>query len=212
MQALDELLSHSAARHSHLCPRQVLGVRMAQAGTRFLGLEIPRKDKNLLVIAETDGCFLDGLEVAAGVSPGRRTLRIEDYGKIAATFVDVRTGEAIRLAPRPDLRVRARDYAPEESRHYFAQLIGYQTMPDEELFSLTPVVLSVPVTDLISRPGVRTNCAACGEEIINEREVMVDGQAYCVSCAHGGYYATTIALPLPLPQMAYAYAWHDQDT
>ena len=197
MQALDELLNHSAARHSHLCPRQVLGVRMAQAGARALGLEIPRKDKSLLVIAETDGCFLDGLEVAAGVSPGRRTLRIEDYGKIAATFVDVRTGEAIRLAPRPDVRVRARDYAPEESRHYFAQLIGYQTMPDEELFSLTPVVLSVPVTDLISRPGVRTNCAACGEEIINEREVMVGGLAYCRSCAgHSYYQMTASAMPI----------------
>ena len=74
---------------------------MALTGAQALGLDIPRKDKNLLVIAETDGCFLDGLEVAAGVSPGRRTLRIEDYGKIAATFVDVKTAEAIRLAPRP---------------------------------------------------------------------------------------------------------------
>ena len=176
-----------------------------------MGLEIPRKDKNLLVIAETDGCFLDGLEVAAGVSPGRRTLRIEDYGKIAATFVDVRTGEAIRLAPRPDVRARALDYAPEESRHYFAQLVGYQVMPEEELFSHDARrAEQSPWTDLISRAGVRTNCVACGEEIINEREVMVGGQAYCVSCAHGGYYATTVVLPLP--QMAYAYAWHDRNT
>jgi formylmethanofuran dehydrogenase subunit E len=197
MQDLTSLLAQSSARHSHLCPRQVLGVRIAQAGARALGLEIPREDKNLLVIAETDGCFLDGLEVAAGVSPGRRTLRIEDYGKIAATFVDVRTGEAIRLAPRPDVRVRALDYAPEESRHYFAQLIGYQTMPDEELFSLTPVVLSVPVTDLISRPGVRTNCVACGEEIINEREIIVDGVAYCRSCLGQRYYqVATLAIPI----------------
>jgi formylmethanofuran dehydrogenase subunit E len=197
MQALAELLSHSAARHSHLCPRQVLGVRIAQAGAQALGLEIPRKDKNLLVIAETDGCFLDGLEVAAGVSPGRRTLRIEDYGKIAATFVDVRTGEAVRLAPRPDVRVRARDYAPAESRHYFAQLIGYQVMPVGELFLQTPVVLNIPVTDLISRAGVRANCTACGEEIINEREVLVDGLAYCRSCAGRSYYqVASTAIPM----------------
>ena len=174
MQALDELLSLSASRHSHLCPRQVLGVRMAVTGAQTLGLDIPRKDKNLLVIAETDGCFLDGLEVAAGVSPGRRTLRIEDYGKIAATFVDVKTGDAIRLAPRLDVRLRALDYAPHEKRHYFAQLAGYQVMPEEELFSMTLVVLSTSVEELVSRAGVRTNCAACGEEIINEREVMVD--------------------------------------
>ncbi len=201
MQALDELLKHSASRHSHLCPRQVLGVRMALTGAQALGLDLPRKDKNLLVIAETDGCFLDGLEVAAGVSPGRRTLRIEDYGKIAATFVDVKTAEAIRLAPRLDVRARALAYAPNESRHYFAQLAGYQVMPEEELFSMTPVVLSRSVEGLISRPGVRTNCVACGEEIINEREVMIGGQVHCVSCAHGGYCASTILLPLP--QMAY---------
>ena len=188
MQALTELLSRSAARHSHPCPRQVLGVRMGLSGAANLGLEIPRQDKRLLIIAETDGCFLDGLEVTCGVAAGRRTLRIEDYGKVAATFVDVKTAEAIRLAPRPDVRVRALAYAPEESRHYFAQLIGYQIMPEEELFSITPVVLNMPVIDLVSRAGVRVNCTACGEEIINEREIMVDGLAYCRSCAGQGYY------------------------
>jgi formylmethanofuran dehydrogenase subunit E len=201
MDDLKLLLERTAARHSHLCPRQVLGVRMALAGAAALGLEIPRKDKRLLVIAETNGCFLDGLEIAAGVSPGRRTLRIEDYGKIAATFVDVRTGEAIRLAPRPDVRVRALAYAPGENRHYFAQLSGYQVMPEDELLSITPVVLSRSVEELVGRPGVRTNCSACGEEIINEREVIADGKALCYSCANGGYYASTIILPEP--QMAY---------
>lgn len=124
--------------------------------------------------------------MACGVAAGRRTLRIEDYGKVAATFVDVKRDDAIRLAPRPDVRARA--HVPEESRHYFAQLIGYQIMPEEELFSLTPVVLNTPITDLVSRAGVRTNCAACGEEIINEREIVVDGLAYCRSCAGHSYY------------------------
>jgi formylmethanofuran dehydrogenase subunit E len=181
-------LEESSKRHSHLCPRLVLGVRMALAGALALGLEIPRQDRGLLVIAETDGCFLDGLEVTAGVSPGHRTLRVEDYGKVAATFVDVQTGAATRLAPRPDVRVRARDYVPDETRHYFAQLTGYQIMPDLELFSMTPVVLSTPVADLISRAGVRTSCVACGEEIINEREIIVDGEAYCRSCWGQTYY------------------------
>ena len=188
MQALAELLNRSASRHSHLCPRQVLGVRMALTGAQALGLDLPRKDKNLLVIAETDGCFLDGLEIAAGVSPGRRTLRIEDYGKIAATFIDVKTGDAIRLAPRLDVRSRALAYAPGESRHYFAQLMGYQVMPADELFSVTPVVLTTSVEDLVSRAGMRTSCAACGEEIINEREIMAGGEAYCRSCLGQTHY------------------------
>lgn len=191
MYDLRPFLEESNRQHSHLCPRQVLGVRMALAGALALGLEIPRQDKRLLVIAETDGCFLDGLAVTAGVSPGHRTLRIVDYGKIAATFVDVRTGDALRLAPRLDVRTHALDYAPGETRHYFAQLTGYQIMPDEELFSITPVVLSAPVQDLISRAGVRTTCALCGEEIINEREIMADGVAYCRSCSGRAYYQST---------------------
>lgn len=188
MPDLNALLAEAGARHSHLCPRQVLGVRMGLAGASCLGLDVPRKDKRLLVIAETDGCFVDGLEVAAGVTPGHRTLRIEDYGKVAATFVDTHTGEALRLAPRLDVRQHALDYAPGETRHYFAQLAGYQVMPEGELFSTAPVVLAPTIAELVSRPGVRTNCAACGEEIINEREVVLHGVPYCRSCAGRSYY------------------------
>jgi formylmethanofuran dehydrogenase subunit E len=191
MLDLHELLAASRAQHSHLCPRQVLGVRMAIAGASYLGLEIPRQDKRLLVIAETDGCFVDGLQVAAGVSPGHRTLRIEDYGKVAATFVDVESGETIRLAPRPDIRRRAQHYAPADTPHYVAQLNGYQVMPDEEMFSVTTVVLNTPVAGLISRGGVRANCVVCGEEIINEREIIVDGEAYCRACWGKAYYQMT---------------------
>jgi formylmethanofuran dehydrogenase subunit E len=193
MSELASLLAVASARHSHLCPRQVLGVRMALAGAGALGFDLPRHDKRLLVIAETDGCFVDGLEVAAGVSPGHRTLRIEDYGKVAATFVDVKTCEALRLAPQPDVRRHAQDFAPGETRHYFAQLAGYQVMPDEELFSITPVVLTPSVEAIVSRAGVRTNCAACGEEIINEREVLVDGVAYCRSCLGASYYQVGVS-------------------
>ena len=210
MHDLRPFLEESGKRHSHLCPRLVLGVRMALAGAQALGVAIPRQDKGLLVIAETDGCFLDGLAVTAGVSPGHRTLRIEDYGKVAATFVDVRTGAATRLAPRPDVHVRARDYAPDATRHYFAQLTGYQIMPDHELFSMTPVVLSTPVADLVSHAGVRTTCAVCGEEIINEREIVVDGAAYCRSCWGQTYYQVAVPVlelgnNVPWPQMAEAF-------
>jgi len=192
MQELETLLAVCGERHDHLCPRQVLGVRMGLAGANLIGLTVPRHDKRLLVISETDGCFADGLEAAAGVSVGHRTLRVEDYGKAAATFVDVATGDAVRLAPRPGIRERAAAYAPEEARRYFAQLHGYQRMPDEELFSAVRVVLNTAVEEIVSRPGVRVECAECGEEIINQREVIVDEKAYCRACAGEGYYRERI--------------------
>ncbi len=199
MCKVSELLALSSARHSHLCPRQVLGVRMALAAGAALGLELPRTDKRLLVIAETDGCFIDGLEVAAGVSAGHRTLKIEDYGKVAATFVDTQTGQALRLAPQPGVRELAGEYAPGERRHYFAQLQAYQVMPAEVLFSAVPVRLVVPVERILSRPGVRVNCCACGEEIINERELVVAGRPYCRSCLGQGYYHPEEAQPVFAP-------------
>src|SRR5512147_77469 len=100
MNDLPTLLAASAARHSHLCPRQVLGVRTGLAGLAALSLLPPLRDKRLLVIVETDGCFTDGIEVSTGVAVGHRTLRVEDYGKIAATFVNIPTGEALRISPR----------------------------------------------------------------------------------------------------------------
>jgi formylmethanofuran dehydrogenase subunit E len=194
MRDLRPLLSELSVRHDHLCPRQVLGVRLGLAGPGLLGFAAPRSDKAFLVIAETDGCFTDGLAVAAGVSVGHRTLRVADYGKIAATFVNAKTGAAIRLAPRLDVRQTAYAYAPGESRRYQAQLLGYQRMPDEELFSVRQVSLNSPVAQIVGRPGVRTCCAGCGEEIINRREMVVGGKPYCPACVGQGYY-------LPMPEL-----------
>lgn len=196
MNNLKEILTFSASRHSHLCPRQVLGARLGLAGAAALGLDVPRKDKRLLVILETDGCFADGIEAATGCTVGHRTLRIEDYGKIAATFVDVQTSQAVRLAPRLDVRQRACDHAPGESRHYFAQLQAYQVMPDVELLTIQPVHLTTPVTKILSRPGIRVNCDLCGEEIINNREICKNGQTICRSCAGDSFYQ--IVLPAML--------------
>ncbi len=100
LPSLQELLQATAARHYHLCPRQVLGVRMGMLAAQLLHLDLPQTDKRLLTIVETDGCFIDGIAVATGCWVGRRTLRIEDYGKVAATFVDTQTEQAIRLTPR----------------------------------------------------------------------------------------------------------------
>jgi formylmethanofuran dehydrogenase subunit E len=202
---LTEILAQSSRRHSHLCPRQVLGARIGLAGAAALALPGPRRDKRLLVILETDGCFADGIEAATGCAVGHRTLRVEDYGKIAATFVDVRTEQALRIIPRLDVRQRAAAYASGEARRYFAQLQGYQVMPDEELLTIQPVQLTRPAAEIVSRPGVRVDCAVCGEEIVNEREVLVDGRALCRACAYGGYYATAVELPaiaLPVPHYA----------
>ncbi|UCH59740.1 MAG: hypothetical protein JSV61_16205 [Anaerolineales bacterium] len=185
---LAQLLEMSAARHSHLCPRQVLGVRMGLAGGAALSLAVPRQDKRLMAILETDGCFADGVEVASGCTLGHRTLRVEDYGKVAATFVDVTNESAVRISPRPEIRQQAFMYTEDEERRYFAQLHAYQVMPTNELLVFQPVRLSKRVAQIVSRPGVRVNCTECGEEIINEREIQRGEMILCQGCAGLAYY------------------------
>lgn len=188
MTDLQALLIEVSSRHRHLCPRQVLGVRIGLAGATALSLPVPRSDKRLLVFVETDGCFADGVEVAAGVSVGRRTLKVVDYGKAAATFVDVATEAAVRIVPRPDVRERAWRYAPEAVRRYKAQLLGYQRMPEEELLVIRPVTLTTSVAEWISRAGLRVSCSVCGEEIINQREIRRGETLLCRACASSAYY------------------------
>ncbi len=185
---LQDILGRSAARHDHLCPRQVLGARMGMAGLAALDLEPPITKRSGLVLVETDGCFVDGIEAATGATVGHRTLRVSDYGKIAATFVSVATGRALRLSPRPHARERASLYARHAPTRYSAQLEGYQVMPERELFDFQWVTLTPPLEVVLSRPDIRLNCDVCGEEVFNEREVLVGASVLCRSCAAGGYY------------------------
>lgn len=188
-EPLQTLLEKSAAQHSHLCPRQVIGVRMGIFAAQCLNLDLPQTQKRLLVIVESDGCFADGVSAATGATLGHRTMRLEDYGKIAAVFVDTQTGKSIRIAPVLNVREHARQYAPAgESRHYFAQLHGYQRMPLDEMFFTQELTLNTPIAEIISRPGVRVNCNLCREEIINERELYREGLTLCRACAGNAYY------------------------
>jgi formylmethanofuran dehydrogenase subunit E len=199
MRSLDEILYESSIRHKHLCPRQVLGARMGLAGAEILGIDLPRNDKQLLVISETDGCTVDGLIAATGCRVGSRTLRIHDYGKVAATFVDTCTEEAIRIAPKKEVRALAADYARSAQNSWEVMLFGYQVMPVSELFFVQHVRLNTPLAQIMSRPGRKTICEICGEEIINGRDVINNGSVLCIACAGDGYYhysADSLAMEL----------------
>jgi formylmethanofuran dehydrogenase subunit E len=163
---------------------------------KALGFDEPPAKKRLLVIVETDGCFADGITAATDCTVGHRTLHVEDYGKTAAVFVDTQTGRAVRVAPALDIRQKAYAYAPDESRHYFAQMQAYQVMPDNEMFTITEVQLATSIEAIVSRPGLRVNCELCGEEIMNEREVHQNGLNLCRACAGDSYYHLPVSIPL----------------
>jgi formylmethanofuran dehydrogenase subunit E len=187
---LETLLAQTAARHHHLCPRQVLGVRLGLFGLKELGLLEEKEhtpyhnhDKRLLTIVETDGCGADGIAVATNCAIGRRTLRVMDFGKVAATLVDTHSGRALRIAPSPTARQEAICHAADAPSRWHAYLEAYQTMPDASLFQARPVQLIVPISEIISTPNQRAICDLCGEEIVNQRQIHRNDQTLCRPCA-----------------------------
>lgn len=186
---LADFLQRTAALHDHLCPRQVLGVRIGMHAADLLGLDLPQADKRLFAFVEADGCFADGVSVSTGCWLGRRTMRLVDYGKVAATFVDTETMRAVRVSPQPTARHRASDYAPNSPDRWHAHLYAYQVMPTSELLRAERVALAVDMAAIISKPALRVVCESCGEEIMNEREVLISGRTLCRYCAgQDGYY------------------------
>ena len=188
MRSLEDILKESSSRHKHLCPRQVLGARMALYASEILELELPRKDKRLLVTAETDGCTVDGLIAATNCRLGSRTLRILDFGKVAATFTDTWTETSLRIVPQHHVRSVSHDYAPSAKNKWEAMLAGYQTMPMSELFDVQAVQLNESLPQIISKAGRKAVCDDCGEEIINGREMFINDVVLCRACAGESYY------------------------
>ncbi len=198
MRTLEEWLEDAAAFHGHLCPGQILGVRMALLGCRLLGLnpEDPGDRRGLIVYVEIDRCLTDAIATVTGCRLGRRTLKHIDYGKAAATFVDTRTGRAARIVARDDARETALHLAPPGLSKTAAQRHAYRIMADEDLFRVQWVQVTIPPEDLPGHPLRRVFCARCGEGINDGREVVRDGLMLCRACAGEPYYT-----PLDAPAL-----------
>ncbi|HDO36221.1 MAG TPA: formylmethanofuran dehydrogenase [Nitrospirae bacterium] len=176
--------------HGHLCPGQVLGVRMAVYGLNKIGIEEPkgRDRKKIYLVVEIDRCATDALQSVTGCSLGKRTMRFVDYGKMAATFVNLDTGRAVRIVAREEAREKAKEYFPEIENKYQCQIEAYRIMPDDELFSSREVDLDILPQDMPGRPLSRVRCDACGEYVQDMREVRSNESILCRACATGGYY------------------------
>ena len=186
----EELLDESVKQHGHLCPGQVLGVRMSLLGLRSIGITDPRgKDrKSLIVYVEMDRCATDAVQSVTGCSLGNRTMKFMDYGKMAATFVNLVTKEAARIFARDESRALAKNYFPDIVNKYEAQLEAYKVMDDEDLFSVMRVRVRIRPEDMPGRPLRRIVCASCKEQVQDAREVYREGKAFCRACAENAYY------------------------
>jgi formylmethanofuran dehydrogenase subunit E len=190
MKSLNEYLELATQAHGHLCAGQVLGVRLAMLGLRELGIDDPLAErKRLMTYVEIDRCVTDAVAVVANCRLGKRALKFRDWGKVAATFVDLKTGRAVRIAARESSKQAAREMFPELEKEA-GQQKAYAQLSDEILFVKQWVKVEVPPEDLPGFKGPRVVCAQCGEGINFMREVKRDGQTLCRSCAGEKYYET----------------------
>lgn len=190
MDSLEELLKQAEIAHGHLCAGQVLGVRMAILGLRMLGIEDPRgRDrKRLVTFVEIDRCMTDAVGVVTGCRLGKRALKFRDWGKVAATFVDVASGRALRIVARESSKRRARELHPELEHKNAQQMAAYREMPDDELFEIQEVRVELPPEEMPGYKGERVVCEQCGEGINFRREVRRGGKVLCKACAGEAYY------------------------
>jgi len=192
MLSLDEYLLEAEKAHGHLCAGQVLGVRLAMLGLEKLGIEDPRGNKEdrkrLVTFVEIDRCATDAISLVTGCRLGKRALKFRDWGKMAATFVDVGTGRAIRIAAKESSKALARAMHPEIESKNRQQMLAYREMAEDELFTKQWVKVELPAEEFPGYKGDRIVCAECGEGINFRREVLRDGRVLCRACSGERYY------------------------
>lgn len=192
MLSLDDYLREAERAHGHLCAGQVLGVRMAMLGLQKLGIDDPHgKDrKRLVTFVEIDRCATDAIGVVTGCRLGKRALKFRDWGKMAATFVDLESGKAIRIAAKESSKALARTMHPEIASKNQQQMLAYREMKDDDLFAAQWVKVELPPEEFPGYKGERIACAECGEGINFRREITRNGRTLCRACAGERYYTS----------------------
>jgi formylmethanofuran dehydrogenase subunit E len=189
MKTLEEYVALAGQSHGHMCPGQILGIRMAMLGLRSIGIDDPVKDrKRLLTFVEIDRCATDAISLVTGCRLGKRSLKFLDYGKVAATFLDLETGRAVRVAARDDSREKAKAMFPAITDSAQAQLEAYKAMENDELFNLEAVRVKLKPEDLPGHPHSRVTCEQCSEGVNDGRERRRGDRILCRSCAGERYY------------------------
>jgi formylmethanofuran dehydrogenase subunit E len=188
MKTLSEYLDLATVAHGHICAGQILGVRLAMCGLTELGIADPIADrKRLVTYVEIDRCVTDAVALVANCRLGKRALKFRDWGKVAATFCDLRTGRAVRIAAKESSKQAAKELFPELPKEE-GQQRAYAQLPEDVLFSKEWVKVEIQPEDLPGFKGPRVVCAQCGEGINFKRQVVCEGRTVCRACAGEAYF------------------------
>jgi formylmethanofuran dehydrogenase subunit E len=174
--AREELLDRCVNYHGHLCVGQALGVRLALKGMELVGTTNP---KEMIVFIENDRCIADAIQVVTGTRIGRRSAKLINYGKMAASLLNTNSGAAFRVSVRPaGFEIGQGEEAIRRILH----------VPDAELLAWKRISIPMKPEDYPGRPRRTVNCVRCGEKVFDGRDISRDEGCLCVACAATPYY------------------------
>ena len=190
MKTLDQYLEDAAKAHGHICAGQVLGVRLAMYGLNLLGINDPQgaDRKRTVTFVEIDRCATDAVALVTNCRLGKRALKFRDWGKMAATFIDIESGKAVRVAAKESSKELAKQLHPEIDNKNKQQMLAYREMAEEDLFTIEWVQVELPEHEFPGYRGERIVCDECREGIAFKREVVREGKTLCRGCAGERYY------------------------
>jgi formylmethanofuran dehydrogenase subunit E len=159
-------------------------------GLQKLSIDDPhgKDSKRLVTFVEIDRCATDAVAVVTGCRLGKRALKFRDWGKVAATFVDLNSGKAIRISAKESSKALARKMHPEIADKNQQQMLAYREIGDDDLFTIQWVKVELPPEEFPGYKGERVVCEICGEGINFRREVRREGTILCRSCAGESYF------------------------
>lgn len=187
MSDFDILIEKGRDFHGEVCTGIVIGTRIAMAGMRELGMDPMERNRDLMVYVEIDRCMADAIQAVTGISMGHRTLKYKDYGKFAATFLDLSSGKAVRVSAAEGPRTT--DERPQNEKPDMKGMVEkLSNVNEEELLVIEDVKVNIGNHDVPGFPKYRAYCEECGDRVLDKREIIIDGRTLCKPCAEGSYY------------------------
>jgi formylmethanofuran dehydrogenase subunit E len=178
-------LKEAVKYHGHTCMGQVLGVLISEKGMELIGTRDPHQ---MIVVCENDRCIADAIQIITGTRLGRRSFKLRDYGKMAATFYNTETKRAFRVWLEGEPIPGGRGYHSLSEVERKKVLVDVLKAETGELLGTEPVSVSFSENELPGRPKVRVDCRRCGERVMDGKHVSKGGKKLCLACARGAYY------------------------
>ncbi|TMS40250.1 MAG: formylmethanofuran dehydrogenase [Methanobacterium sp.] len=189
MSDFDILLEKGRNFHGEVCPGIVLGTKVAMTGMRELGMDPFVRNRDLMVYVEIDRCMADAVQAVTGITMGHRTLKYKDYGKFAATFLDLSNGKAVRVSVLAGPPTSSDSSNEDNKKPDMKEMVEkLSKTPEEELLVIEEVKVDIKENDIPGFPKFKAFCEECGDRVLDRREVIIDGQTLCKACAEGPYY------------------------